>query len=225
MVTLHDIARAAGTSVSTVSRVLSGGLTARRISAEMRQRVSTTAEQLGYRPNLLARSLRTQRTQIVALLVSDVSTPHFGRLAADVERELHRHGYSMIVCNTRGEASLERDYLRQLPPRGIDGLMVSPLLASAEDLQRLVPGDLPVVVWGQLAGMEGLRMPVLCIGQGVESKIAAEQLVQRLRLRTKRDIQQGVTPGHQLGNQQGNQSGSEAEAAVGNVIWNAAWGQ
>lgn len=145
MVTLHDIAIAANTSISTVSRVLAGGAVARRISAETRGRVTASAEQLGYRPNLLARSLRTRRSHTVALLVSDISNPFFGRLGVCVEQQLHKHGYSLIVCNSGEDAALEKDYLRLLPQKGIDGLIMVPILSSAEELKSALRNDLPLV--------------------------------------------------------------------------------
>src|ERR1700760_321691 len=98
--TLLDIAKAAHTSPSTVSRVLSGGNEAKRISEKTRQRVLAAATKLGYRPNLLARSLRTRRSNTVALLVSDIANPFFGQIASLVEKSLHRHGYSLVLCNS-----------------------------------------------------------------------------------------------------------------------------
>ena len=100
--TLTDIAKATNTSVSTVSRVLAGGTVSQRISPETRARVREAASRLGYKPNLLARSLRTRRSHTVALLVSDIANPFFGRLASLIEQSLHGHGYSLILCNRSG---------------------------------------------------------------------------------------------------------------------------
>src|SRR6476646_8769837 len=91
--TLVDIARETQTSVSTVSRVLSGGAMASRISQETRDRVQRAADRLGYRPNLLARSLRTRKTHTLALLVSDIGNPFFGQIGSLIERAVARHGY------------------------------------------------------------------------------------------------------------------------------------
>src|SRR6185436_1633032 len=92
--TLIDIARETNTSVSTVGRVLAGGSVAQRISEETRNRVLEAAKRLGYRPNLLARSLRTRKSNTIALLVPDIADPVYARIAADIERQLHPHGYS-----------------------------------------------------------------------------------------------------------------------------------
>ncbi len=144
--TLQDIADATRTSVSTVSRVLAGGEMARRISAATRQRVTEAAQRLGYRPNLVARSLRTRRTHTVGLLVSDIANPWFGQLASLIEQSLHRHGYSLILGNSGEDPEVEKTYLRLMPQRGIDGLIVVPLARSRRALMELLPAQLPLVV-------------------------------------------------------------------------------
>jgi LacI family transcriptional regulator len=144
--TLSDIAKDAQTSVSTVSRVLSGGNAARRISAPTRERVLDSARRLGYRPNLLARSLRTRKSNTVALLVSDISNPWFGALANLIEQQLHSHGYSLILCNSGEDPEREKEYLQLLPQKGIDGLIVVPLLRSRKQLEEFLPSSLPTVI-------------------------------------------------------------------------------
>jgi LacI family transcriptional regulator len=144
--TLVDIARETNTSVSTVSRVLSGGAMANRISKETRQRVKEVADRLGYRPNLLARSLRTRKTYTVALLVSDIANPFFGQLGMLVEQSLAGHGYSLMLCNSAEDAEKEADYLRMVTAKGIDGLIVVPLARTRKTIYQYVPERLPLVV-------------------------------------------------------------------------------
>jgi len=144
--TLNDIAKATGTSVSTVSRVLAKGAISRRISEETRNRVLEAAERLGYKPNLLARSLRTRKSHTIALLVTDIANPFFGRLGSLIEQSLHGHGYSLMLCNSGEDPELEREYLSLLPQKGIDGLILVPLLKTKKALFDLIPSNLPVVV-------------------------------------------------------------------------------
>jgi len=93
---------------------------AERISAETRGRVLKVARQLGYRPNLLARSLRTRKTHTVALLLSDISKPRSSAASpALVEQSLHRNGYSLLLCNSGEDSALEEEYLNLLSQRGI----------------------------------------------------------------------------------------------------------
>lgn len=144
--TLADIARATHTSVSTVSRVLADSPAAQRISRETRERITLAARNLGYRPNLLARSLRTRKTHTVAVLVSDIANPWFGQLAGLMEQHLRRRGYSLIVCNSGEDESLENEYLRLLPQKGIDGLIIVPIATERETLVRYLPPGLPLVL-------------------------------------------------------------------------------
>ncbi len=144
--TLSDIAKATGTSVSTVSRVLTGAAAARRISDQTRQKVAAAAREMGYRPNLLARSLRTRKTNTIAVMVSDIANPWFGQMASHIEQSLHRSGYSVIVCNSGEQADLETEYLQLLPQKGIDGLIVVPLATRRQELYRYLSDTTPVVV-------------------------------------------------------------------------------
>lgn len=144
--TLSDIARETNTSVSTVSRVLAGGLVSKRISKETRDKVHEAAKRLGYRPNLLARSLRTRKTHTIALLVSDIANPWFGLLASLIEKNLHDQGYSLFLCNAAEDPKREAEYLQLLPQKGIDGLILVPLLKTKKALQLHTPPSLPVVI-------------------------------------------------------------------------------
>ncbi|MCC6240727.1 MAG: LacI family DNA-binding transcriptional regulator [Phycisphaerales bacterium] len=144
--TLQDIASATNTSVSTVSRVLSGGTVAQRISLATRQKILQVAKKMGYQPNLIARSLRTRRTDTVGLLVSDIANPWFGQMASRIEQALHRHGYSLILCNSGEDEKVESQYLQLLAQRGIDGLIVVPLARTREALMEHLPENLPLVL-------------------------------------------------------------------------------
>ena len=158
--TLLDIARETRTSVSTVSRVLAGGTLAHRISDETRKRVREAARKLGYRPNLIARSLRTRKSHTVALMSSDIANPWFGMIARLIEESLHRHGYSLMLCNSSGSAEVEGEYLDLLPQKGIDGMILVPMLRTKKALYEHIPEDLPIVI---------LDRPIPGIPQSVSS--------------------------------------------------------
>jgi LacI family transcriptional regulator len=157
--TLIDIARETNTSVSTVSRVLAGGAVAQRISRETRGKVVAAAQRMGYRPNLLARSLRTRKTNTIALLVSDIANPFFASIASRIEQSLHRHGYSLLLCNSGEDAGREAEYLHILPSKGVDGLIVVPFAANRRTLQDNFRTDLPLVILDR--EVPGLPMQVV----------------------------------------------------------------
>ncbi len=160
--TLSDIAKETNTSVSTVSRVLSGGPVSKRISKETRERVHEAAKRLGYRPNLLARSLRTRRSNTIALLVSDIANPWYGQLASLIEKGMREHGYSMFMCNSGENPETEAEYLNLLPQKGIDGLILVPLLKSKKVLEKHLPAKLPLTIVDRAV-------------QGVTSSVSSDQ--------------------------------------------------
>jgi LacI family transcriptional regulator len=144
--TLNDIARETNTSVSTVSRVLAGGTVSQRISTATRGRVLAAAKAMGYRPNLMARGLRTRQSKTIALLVSDIANPFFSQIGSLVEQSLHRHGYSLVLCNSGEDPAIEQQYLELLPQKGIDGMIVVPLVRTRKALYEHVPERMPLVI-------------------------------------------------------------------------------
>ncbi|MEV5755730.1 LacI family DNA-binding transcriptional regulator [Streptomyces tendae] len=156
MASIKDVAAEAGVSVATVSRALNGHPS---VSATARARVLAAVETLGYRPNALARSLRTDQTRTLGLVISDVMNPYFTELARSVEEEARALGYSVIIGNADERPDLQDHHVTTLLDRRIDGLLVSPtdggsprMLDAARAgtpmvfVDRWIPGvDVPVV--------------------------------------------------------------------------------
>lgn len=155
MASIKDVAAEAGVSVATVSRVLNDHPS---VSADARARVLAAVEALGYRPNAVARSLRTDQTHTLGLVISDVMNPYFTELARSVEEEARALGYSVIIGNADERPDLQDHHVRTLLDRRIDGLLVSPtdggspLMLDAARVtpmvfvDRWIPGvDVPVV--------------------------------------------------------------------------------
>lgn len=127
MAGIKDVAAEAGVSVATVSRVLNDHPS---VSADARARVLAAVETLGYRPNAVARSLRTDQTRTLGLVISDVMNPYFTELARSVEEEARALGYSVIIGNADERPDLQDHHVRTLLDRRIDGLLVSPPTAA-----------------------------------------------------------------------------------------------
>src|SRR5207248_7985560 len=123
MVSIKDVAEAAGVSTATVSRVLSNGL---HVRPEVRERVLATVERLGYRPNLVARSLRSQQSSTIGLLVSDISNPFFTAISRAVEDTAYEHGFSVLLCNTDENPEKEAIYLNLMRDTSVAGAIISP---------------------------------------------------------------------------------------------------
>ncbi len=143
MSTITDVAKRAGVSAMTVSRVVNGtGYT----STETRARVEAAIEELGYVPNALARQLRSKRTKTIALVVSDISNPFFTTIARGVEDFFVGHGFSVMYCNTDEDEAEEEQYLLMLIERQVDGILLVPARSSGDPFHLLQAHHMPVVV-------------------------------------------------------------------------------
>ena len=123
MVSIKDVAEAAGVSTATVSRVLSNGL---HVRPEVRERVMAAVERLGYRPNLVARSLRSQQSSTIGLIVSDISNPFFTAISRAVEDSAYEQGFSVLLCNTDENPEKEAIYLNLQRDENVAGVIFSP---------------------------------------------------------------------------------------------------
>jgi LacI family repressor for deo operon, udp, cdd, tsx, nupC, and nupG len=121
MVKISDVAEAAGVSAATVSRALS---TPKRVAKETRERVQKVAGELGYSPNLVARSLRSQQSKLVIVLVTDIANPMLSRCVRGAERVARELGYSMLLGDTQNNPDLEERYTGLLTSRQVDGVIV-----------------------------------------------------------------------------------------------------
>jgi LacI family transcriptional regulator len=137
---IGDVARKAGVSTSTVSRVLNGIVS--RASAETAERVQRAAAELGYRPAHPGRALRTSRTRLVALLIPDMTNAFYAAIAKSIEGSLVRDDYAMILCNTGEDPDVQDAYLAEMQAHRVRGIallgaVASPGLAAA--MERNTP--------------------------------------------------------------------------------------
>lgn len=124
---LKGIQEITGFSRSTISRVLNKKTKEFRISEKTSRIILEAAKKLNHRPNILARSLRLQRSMTIGLIVSDIQNPFFGELCSRTEKLLRQHGYSTILCNTNELPENEEFYLKILIDRQIDGIIIAPI--------------------------------------------------------------------------------------------------
>lgn len=150
-----DVARTAGVSKATVSRVLSGQT--EYLRPETRQRVLQAVDALGYRPSRVARSLVSKRTQSVSLFISDVSNPFYPEVIHGVEDVALAHGYDVFLCNTNYEIARGMAFVNSLLDKQVDGVLLMSSSMSDELVLKLATYRIPVVVldW-ELATVEGV---------------------------------------------------------------------
>lgn len=144
--TIKIIAERASVSVTTVSRVLSGQGKKYRISKKTEESVKSLAKELNYEPNILARSLRMKQTFTIGMIVPDISNPFFASIARYVEIESRKAGYSVIVCDSQEDTSLEKESLKVLRMRKVDGMIICPVGRESKNIADISKSNIPVVI-------------------------------------------------------------------------------
>ncbi len=142
MVTIREVAKLAGVSTATVSHVLNDS---RWVTPQTRRRVLDAVERLNYHPSDIARSLSTNITHSVGVLVADITNPFFAAIVRATEDRLSAQRYNLIVCNTDESADKERRYLELLLTRRVDGLLIAPAGTGQPFYRELISQNIPLV--------------------------------------------------------------------------------
>ena len=148
--TLRDVAAAARVHPATASRALNPG-TRLLVSEETARRVTEAAERLGYRPNPVARSLRTRRSHTIGVLIPDLNNPLFPPIVRGLEDRLAEHGYVALIGNTDADITRERNIFDQMRARHVDGFVLATATLHSQILDEAAEADLPVVLMNRTA--------------------------------------------------------------------------
>ncbi|MEY9894137.1 DNA-binding LacI/PurR family transcriptional regulator [Catenulispora sp. MAP12-49] len=143
MVTMAEVAARAGVTKQTVSNVVSG----KKVRPETAAKVNAAIQELGYKPNLLARSLRTGATRTVGLFVPSVADAFYAEVVEEVENVLVGHGYNLLLATTRDDPDYTRQHLENLTARSVDALLVAGDLGVAQQLEMLAQASFPVALF------------------------------------------------------------------------------
>lgn len=174
-VTIRDVAKRAGVSVRTVSRVVNGR---GEITEATRHRVQAAIDELAFQPNKLARALVTQHTDTIGLVVDDIANPFFAELAASVQASAQAAGYSIFLCHSAGRWEEELRALESLVAHGVDGIILSPSAGlTAERLSPFANRHRPIVTVGHAPNHDRIgRVQITTRGGAYE---AVEHLILR----------------------------------------------
>ena len=140
---MRDVAEHASVSITTVSHVVNN---TRPVSDGLRKRVLAAIDELGYQPNVLARSLRRGKTHTIGMIVPDSTNPFFAEVARGIEDTSFEHGYSLVLCNSDGDLQKELLYVSVLTEKQVDGILFVAAGASTEHIRACTARCMPVVV-------------------------------------------------------------------------------
>ncbi len=176
-ITIADIAEKAGVSKATVSRVLNNR--PEGVGAETRLRIQKIVGDTGFQPSGLARGLATGKSRTVGLIIPNITNPYFPMLVRGVEDALNQSGYSLLLCNSSGDIVREKNYVRVLMEKGVDGV----ILDSAEpdcdcQVELLEEKGLPFVLLDRLAEGRSRRFGVV-VDNRQGARLAAGHLYSR----------------------------------------------
>jgi len=152
---IKDIALEAGVSITTVSFILNGKAKEKAISESVTKKVEKIIKDLGYKPNQLARSLRTGNSNIIGLIVEDISNPFFATIAKMIEDKAYKKGYKIIYSSTENDPDKAKDLIHMFKSRKVDAYIISPTKNIEEDIQTLMNEHKPVVLFDKnLVGVD-----------------------------------------------------------------------
>lgn len=171
-VTIKDIAKVAGVSYATVSRALNDHP---EINEETKKKIKEIAKQMGYTPNAVARGLVKKNTNMIALLIPDITNPFYPEVARGVEDFARENGYCVFLCNTNWDEKNEQKYLNILKERRVDGIIIAPVSMDTYDYISENNEDIPVVYIGNR--MEDSKASYVVIDDFKAGYIATEYFV------------------------------------------------
>ncbi len=173
MATVVDVAKLAGVSTSTVSRVFSGR---GYVANQTRQEVLQAAKELGYIPNHIARSLRLHRTKMIGLLISDVENSFYSTIAKNVESAAKEAGYHVVLCNSNDDPEEETEYLNLLEMIQVEGLILTPTAENHQLLEGLQQKHISIVQIDRQ--VEGLQADAILVDNEAGAASAVSHLIE-----------------------------------------------
>ena len=172
-ITISEIAKLAGVSKTTVSRVLSGS---NFVSKNTRDRVLDIIKEKEYKPSIIAQSLRTNRTRTIGLVLADIENPFYSRVAKGVMDVVESKNYNVILCNSNNDIESEARDIRTLIERGVDGLLLTTVELKIKTIENLIDRGFPFILIDCKLDTPGVNYVVNDDYYG--AKLATEHLIE-----------------------------------------------
>ncbi|QNR83416.1 LacI family DNA-binding transcriptional regulator [Pedobacter riviphilus] len=144
---IKDIAVKANVSITTVSFIINGKAKEKSISEAVIEKVKKIIEESGYKPNQIARSLRTGNSNIIGLIIEDISNSFFSRIARLIEDKAYKRGYKIIYSSTENSIDKAKELINMFKSRKVDAYIISPIKGIEEDIQMLLDDGNPVILF------------------------------------------------------------------------------
>ncbi|NLG83829.1 MAG: LacI family transcriptional regulator [Firmicutes bacterium] len=172
--TLKDVAKKAGVSLATASRALNNR---GDVDQTTRKKVLEAAKALSYTPNPLARGLLSGTTKTIGILVTTIQNPFYAAVVSGIEKVLAAEGYTIILCNSHEDPEAEREAIRVLLARRVDGLIIAPVQSKPDGLELLFKSNVPFVFVARY--MPGVDTDYVVCDDEAVGRLATEHLIDR----------------------------------------------
>ncbi|SMD44027.1 transcriptional regulator, LacI family [Aquiflexum balticum DSM 16537] len=146
-ISIKDIARELGISITTVSFILNGKAKEKRISDEMTKKVQNYIKEVGYTPSYLAQSLRLGKSKVIVFMIEDISNQFFASIARMIEERAYKNGYKIIYCSTENDTEKAKELINTFKIRNVDGFIITPTPGLEPTIQELLEEDLALVLF------------------------------------------------------------------------------
>ena len=168
MANIKDVAKEAGVSVTTVSRVMNNR---GYISEKTRKKVYDAIDKINYHPNELAKNLQQQKTNLIGLILPDISVNFYAEEAKYIEEELYNRGYKLMLCNAYNSSKRENEYINMLQRNKVDGIIIGSHTLEIEDYLKI---DMPIVALDRYLGED---IPIVSADHIQGGILAANHLI------------------------------------------------
>lgn len=172
---ISDIARHLNISKTTVSFILNNRAKEKRISEQLVKRVEEFIKEVDYKPNPIAQSLRTGKTNIIGLMVENIADPFFSAVARHIENKAYKNGYKIIYCSTDNNKAKTRELLSMFSDRNVDGCIIAPPPGVEKEIQSLLDGGMPVVFFDR--HIPGIQTDYVEVNNYESTEMATRELI------------------------------------------------
>lgn len=172
--TILDVAKHAGVSKATVSRVINNNP---KVNNEIRERVYAAIEELGYHPSAIARSLANSTSSTLGLILPDITNPYFPVLARGIEDAAHRLGYTLFISNTDNDPKIEQEYIQKMVHQQVGGIILISSILGEDKVNELQELQIPFVLCDRL--IQGSPFDTVSIDNYKASYEAVTRLIEQ----------------------------------------------
>jgi DNA-binding LacI/PurR family transcriptional regulator len=174
-ITIVDVAKKAGVSKTTVSRILNGNYD--NATEETIERVLKVIDEFDYRPNSLARGLKQVKTKVIGIILSNLLNPFWVRVLEGVEETCRSKGYSLMICNSNDDPAIEEEHIRSFRLRQVDGIIINPTAQNNSLFQNLIVNHYPLVTINRK--IMGISIDSVVMNNVRGAQIAVKHLIEQ----------------------------------------------